>query len=213
ESSSFNPVTPYGVSKVQSELGLAPMADDNFSPTYLRASTAYGCSPRLRFDLVVNNLAAWAYTTGKVLIKSDGTPWRPLVHVEDIARAYIAAVEADRELVHDRAFNVGSTTENYRVRDVAELVAKVIPGSEIEFAEDSGPDTRCYRVNCEDIATTLHGFKPQWTVERGIRELYEKYQETGLTLEQFEGEKYQRIAHLKSLVASDRVDDSFRWVA
>lgn len=212
EESDFNPVTPYGVSKVDVERAVGPMASDGFSPTFLRASTAYGCSPRLRFDLVVNNLTAWAFTTGRVLIKSDGTPWRPLVHVEDIARAYVAILEADQELVHGKAFNVGSTTENYRVSEVARLVEKIVPGCEIEFAEDGGPDKRCYRVNCEELATTLHGFKPQWTVERGIKQLYEQYVESGLTLEDFEGQRFQRIAHLKSLVADGRVDDEFRWV-
>lgn len=213
ESADFNPVTPYGHSKVAVEHAVAPLASDEFSPVFLRASTAYGCSPRLRFDLVVNNLTAWAFTTGKVHIKSDGTPWRPLVHVEDIARAYVATLEADREIVHGQSYNVGSTTENYRVSDVAKLVEKIVPNCEIEFSEDGGPDKRCYRVDCNKIATELHGFKPQWTVERGIKQLYEQYVESGLTLEDFEGKRFQRISHLQHLLASSRVDEKFRWVA
>jgi len=211
ESATFNPVTPYGVSKVDVEHAVAPLATDSFSPTFLRASTAYGCSPRLRFDLVVNNLTAWAVTTGKVLIKSDGTPWRPLVHVEDIARAYVAILEADREDVHGKAFNIGTTTENYRVSEVAALVEKIVPNCEVEFAAGGGPDKRCYRVNCERIATTLHGFKPQWTVERGIQQLCDQYVEAGLSVTEFEGPRFKRIAHLKGLVADGRIDDEFRW--
>lgn len=213
ETAQFNPVTPYGQSKVDVEQAVKPLASDEFSPVFLRASTAYGCSPRLRFDLVVNNLTAWAATTGKVHIKSDGTPWRPLVHVEDIARAYVACLEAEREDIHAEAFNVGSTTENYRISEVAALVEKIVPNCEIEFAEDGGPDKRCYRVDCNKIANVLHDFKPQWTVERGIAQLYEQYMESGLTLDDFEGKKYQRIAHLKFLLAGERVDQEFRWVA
>jgi nucleoside-diphosphate-sugar epimerase len=213
ESAAFNPVTPYGQSKVRVEQAVSPLADDTFSPTFLRASTAYGVSPRLRFDLVVNNLTAWAFTTGKVHIKSDGTPWRPLVHVEDIARAYVATLEAPRELVHCQAFNVGQTSENYRIKEVANLVEKIVPGCEIEFAAGGGPDKRCYRVDCNHIARTLHELKPQWTVERGIRQLYECYREVGLKLEEFEGARFQRIAHVKQLLAEQRLDEDLRWVA
>ncbi len=213
ESASFNPVTPYGGSKVRVEQAVASLATDEFSPTFLRASTAYGVSPRLRFDLVVNNLTAWAFTTGRVLIKSDGTPWRPLVHVEDIARAYVAALEAPRELVHGMAFNVGQTSENYQISEVAGMVEAIVPGCTIEFAADGGPDKRCYRVDCDLIARTLHGFKPQWTVERGIRQLYEIYVDVGLQLEDFEGVRFQRIAHVKHLLNTRRLDESLRWVA
>ena len=170
-----------------SEAALARLADTDFSPTYLRASTAYGLSPLIRFDLVINNLTAWALTTGLVYLKSDGTPWRPVVHVADIALAYIAALEAPREVVHDQAFNVGSTTENYQIRELAEIVKDVVPNCRIEFAPDAGPDTRCYRVDCNKIARVLHGFKPQWTARRGVEELYESYRRVGLTLEEFEG--------------------------
>lgn len=209
ESAQFRPVTPYGVSKVNVELAVGPMADDTFSPTFLRASTAYGLSTRIRFDLVVNNLTAWAFTTGQVYLKSDGSPWRPIVHVEDIARAYIAALEADRDLVHNQAFNVGTTTENYQIRELAEIVAQVVPDSRVEFAPDAGPDRRCYRVDCNYIARRLHGFKPQWTARRGVEQLYDAYCRVGLTLEEFEGERFKRIAHLKKLVADGAVNESF----
>lgn len=211
EGAQFNPVTPYGESKVKVEQAVAPMADDNFSPTFLRASTAYGLSPRLRFDLVVNNLTAWAVTTGEVHLKSDGSPWRPIVHVQDIAQAYIAAMEADRELVHNEAFNVGSTTENYQIREIAKIVHDVVPNCDIGFADDAGPDARNYRVDCNYIARKLHNFKPQWTVRRGIEELYEAYTRVGLTLDEFEGEKFKRIAHVQKLVNAGELDADLRW--
>jgi nucleoside-diphosphate-sugar epimerase len=211
ENAAFNPVTPYGVSKVKVEAALSRLADADFSPTYLRASTAYGVSPLLRFDLVINNLTAWAFTTGLVYLKSDGTPWRPVVHVEDIALSYVAALHAPRELVHDEAFNVGTTTENYQIRELAEIVRDIVPDCRIEFAPDAGPDTRCYRVDCNKIARVLHEFKPQWTARRGVEELYDAYRKVGLTLDEFEGERYKRIAHVKKLVAEGRLDDELRW--
>jgi len=211
ESAAFNPVTPYGVSKVSVERELRELADDTFSPVYLRASTAYGLSPRIRFDLVVNNLTAWASTTGRVYLKSDGTPWRPIVHVEDICRAYIAALHAPRELVHDEAFNVGATTENYQIRELAEIVKEIVPGCRVEYAPDAGPDKRCYRVDCNKIARTLHDFKPQWTARRGVEQLYSAYKTIGLTLEDFEGPKFMRIAHVRKLVAEGLLDTDLRW--
>jgi nucleoside-diphosphate-sugar epimerase len=211
EEGEFNPVTPYGVSKVKVEEGLSKLADQNFCPTYLRASTAYGVSPLLRFDLVVNNLTAWAYTSGLVFLKSDGTPWRPIVHVEDICRSYVAALHAPKELVHNEGFNVGTTTENYQIREIADMVQEIVPKSRIEYADDAGPDKRCYRVDCNKIATVLHEFKPQWTARRGIEELYETYQRVGLTLEEFEGERYKRIAHIQKLVNSGKLDGNLRW--
>lgn len=213
EDAAFNPVTPYGVSKVMVEHELEKLADDNFSPVYLRASTAYGLSPRIRFDLVLNNLTAWAFTTGRVYLKSDGTPWRPIVHVEDICRAYIAALAAPREAVHRQAFNVGTTTENYQIRELAELVREIVPGSRVDYAPDAAPDKRCYRVDCNKIARTLHGFKPQWTARRGVEELYAAYQRIGLTLEDFEGPRYMRIAHVKKLVTEGLLDTDLRWSA
>ncbi len=189
------------------------LADESFTPVYLRASTAYGLSPRIRFDLVVNNLTAWAFTTGRVYLKSDGTPWRPIVHVEDICRAYIAALQAPRDAVHKQAFNVGTTTENYQIRELAQMVQEVVPGSRVDFAADAGPDKRCYRVDCNKIARVLHGFKPQWTVRRGVEQLYEAYKAIGLRLEEFEGPKYMRIAHMKKLVSEGLLDEDLRWRA
>lgn len=211
EESAFNPVTPYGVSKVKVEQEVSKLADDNFSPTFLRNATAYGVSPRLRFDLVLNNLVAWALTKGLVYIKSDGTPWRPIVHIEDISRAFIAVLEAPRELVHNEAFNVGRNEDNYQIRDLAEIVKDTVPNCRIEYAPDAGPDKRCYRVDCSKIAQTLPDFKPQWDARQGATELYEVYQKVGLTLEEFEGSKYQRIAHIKYLLNSGLLDENLRW--
>lgn len=210
EGASFNPVTPYGKSKVDVEHGVAPLADESFSPTFLRASTAYGLSPRIRFDLVVNNLTAWAFTTGQVYLKSDGSPWRPIVHVEDISLAYIAVLEADRDLIHNEAFNVGTTTENYQIREIADMVQQIVPKSKIDYAPDAGPDTRCYRVDCNHLARRLHHFKPQWTARRGVEQLYEAYLKVGLTHEEFEGERFKRIAHMKKLIREGEVDEDFR---
>jgi nucleoside-diphosphate-sugar epimerase len=211
EEASFNPVTPYGESKVLVERDVSRLADDNFSPTYLRNSTAYGVSPRLRADLVVNNLVGFAFTTGEVLIASDGTPWRPLVHVQDICQAFIAVLNAPKGLVHNQAFNVGRTQENYQIRDVASMVQEIVPRSRVRYAEGGGPDLRCYRVNCDKIAQTLPDFRPQWTVRRGIEQLYKAYKEHGLALDEFRGERYTRIKHLKSLLSSSRLDPALRW--
>jgi nucleoside-diphosphate-sugar epimerase len=211
ETAAFNPVTPYGKSKVAVERDLTTMADDSFTPVFLRGSTAYGVSPRIRFDLVLNNLVAWAYTTGRIFMKSDGTPWRPLVHVEDLARSYVAALAAPREAVHAAGFNVGTTTENYRIRELAEIVADVVPGCEVTFAEGAGPDKRCYRVDCNKIARVLPGFKPQWTARRGAEQLIAAYRERGLTAEEFEGPRFSRIAHVKQLVAQGRMTPELLW--
>jgi nucleoside-diphosphate-sugar epimerase len=210
ESSAFNPVTAYGRSKVLVEQDVSKLASDNFSPTFLRNATAYGVSPFLRFDLVLNNLVAWAYTTGKIYMKSDGSPWRPIVHIEDISRAFLAALNAPIELVHNEAFNVGQTSENYRVRELAQIVAETVPGCEVSFAPDAGPDKRNYRVNCDKIQGVLPEFKPAWTARRGAQELYDSYQHFGLNLDEFEGPRFKRIAHLKELLATNRIDHSLR---
>ncbi len=213
ENSAFNPVTPYGQSKVMVEQDVSQLADDNFSPTFLRNATAYGVSPRLRFDLVLNNLVAWALTTGRVYIKSDGTPWRPIVHIEDISRAFIAVMQAPRELIHNQAFNVGRNDDNYRIRELADIVEDVVPGCTIEYAADGGPDKRCYRVDCSKIINTLPDFKPQWNARKGAEELLAAYQKIGLTLEEFEGERYKRIAHIQKLMREQLLNESLRWTA
>ncbi|MDD5458518.1 MAG: SDR family oxidoreductase [Phycisphaerae bacterium] len=211
EEAAFNPVTPYGVSKVMVERDVSKMADDNFSPTFLRNATAYGMSPRVRFDLVLNNLVAWAFTTGKVYLKSDGSPWRPIVHIEDISRAFIAVLEAPIELVHNEAFNVGVNSDNYRIREIADIVHQTVPNCRVDYAQDASPDKRCYRVDCSKIARVLTQFKPQWNTRKGAQEAYETYKQVGLSLEEFEGPKFQRIAHIKSLLKSRELDETLRW--
>ncbi len=213
ETAGFNPVTPYGKSKVMAEWECAILADSAFTPVFMRSSTAYGVSPRLRFDLVLNNLAAWAYTTGDILLKSDGTPWRPIVHIEDIARAFLAVVEAPRDKVHLQAFNVGSTAENYRILELAKIIEETIPGAKIRFSEGAGPDLRCYRVNCDKLTSTFPQAKPQWTARRGAEELYETYKAIGLKLDDFEGIRFQRVAHLKSLLGANELNADLRWRA
>jgi nucleoside-diphosphate-sugar epimerase len=210
EEATFHPVTPYGHSKVLVEQDVAQLADATFSPTFLRNATAYGVSPRLRFDLVLNNLVAWAFTTGRVYIKSDGMPWRPIVHIEDISRAFLAVLQAPRDVVHNQAFNVGSTEENYRVRELAELVEKHVPGCCVEYAKDAEPDKRSYRVDFSKIMQLLPAFKPQWTALRGVKQLYETYCAVGLSLEDFEGPRYKRIDHIKQLLHEGLIDTTLR---
>jgi nucleoside-diphosphate-sugar epimerase len=211
ETAELHPITAYAISKVRVEQDVARLADDRFSPTFLRNATAYGVSPRLRFDLVLNNLTAWAYAKGRVHIKSDGTPWRPIVHIEDIARAFIAVLAAPREIVHNEALNVGQTEENYRIRELADIVQEVVPGSQIDYATDGGPDPRCYRVNFGKIQRLLPEFKPQWNARRGAEELYDAYRRGGLVIDDCEGPRFKRIDHLKYLLATHRLDATLRW--
>lgn len=212
EMAAFNPVTPYGISKVMVEHDLAKLADDNFSPVYLRNATAYGVSPRLRFGLVLNDLVALALTTGQVFVKSDGTPWRPIIHVEDICHAFIAALKAPRKVIHDQPFNVGISSENYQIRDLAETVQEIVPDCLIEYAEDAGPDKRTYRVDFSKIETVLPGFVPKWNARSGVQQLLKAFQKAGLTQKDFEGSIYKRIDRIRELLNNGQLDKELRWI-
>jgi len=199
ENAAFSPLTPYGESKVQVEQQVSKLADAAFSPMYLRNATAYGTSRRLRADIVVNNLVGHALTTGKVMLQSDGTPWRPLVHFRDIIEGFRAGLDAPREAIHDQAFNIGRSNENYRIRDVATMVAEVVPNSVVAFAEGASADARNYRVDFRKAETRLPGYKPTWTLRAGIEELYESYKAHGMSKEEFLGPRYYRLRTVKGL--------------
>lgn len=213
ETAALHPVTPYAISKVLVERDVAELADDRFSPVFMRNSTAYGVSPRMRFDLVLNNLTAWAYTTGQILLKSDGTPWRPLVHIEDISLAAMAALVAPKELVHNKAFNVGINSENYQIRQLAEFVREVVPDCDIRFADGAEPDKRNYRVDFARYTRSFPEFPLRWDVRRGIQQLYDSYRIAGLQKGTYEGPKYNRIAQIKHLLGTGRLDQTLRWRA
>jgi len=211
EEAKFNPVTPYGLSKVLVERDVSAMADDTFSPTFLRNATAYGVSPRMRFDLVLNNLMAWAFTTGKVYLKSDGTPWRPIVHIEDISRAFLAMLNSPREVIHNKSFNVGVNQENYRISELAEIVRETVPGCKVEYATDAGPDKRCYRADFSKYEMAFPGYPLRWDARKGAQQLYDSYGNFRFSHSEFEGPRYKRIDHIKMLIREGRIDENLRW--
>ncbi len=213
ETGQLNPQTDYGRSKVLAERDLKPLADETFCPVFLRFATAYGASPRMRFDIVLNNLIAHAYTSGRILMMSDGTPWRPIIHVEDMARAFLAALDADADAIRGEAFNVCRTENNYQIRDLAEIVAETVPDAEIDYAADAGPDNRSYRVSSAKIERCIPEFQPKWDARKGARQLYEAVKAYDLKVEDFEGRKYNRLAQLEALVATGELDESFRRIA
>ena len=210
ETAQFDPVTAYGESKVLAEQGISPLADDAFTPVYLRNATVYGVSPRLRGDVVVNNLTGVALSTGRVHMKSDGTPWRPLVHVADVCRAIAATLSAPREVVHDQAFNVAADGENYRISEVAEIVRDAVPGTEITYADDAGPDLRCYRVSGAKLAAALPEATPRLSVADGVAELVDAFTRHGMA-DRIEGARFTRLRRIDELRRAGRIDDRLRW--
>ena len=212
ETADFNPVTAYAKSKVYSERDIVPMATDDFSVTFMRNSTAYGISPKLRIDLVVNNLVGWAVTTGQIKIMSDGTPWRPLVHAEDIARAFIAVIEAPKKVVNRQSYNVGLSSENFQIKDIAKMVGDVVPGCSVVITGEHGSDSRSYKVNFDKIARDLPNFKPKWTLKKGIEEVYEAYKKYGMDEDKFTGRYFIRLKQLQYHINNRHIDNKLFWL-
>jgi len=212
ETSALNPVTAYGESKVKAEVEISALASQNFSPTFMRNTTAYGASKRLRLDIVLNDFVASAFTSGRVYIKSDGTPWRPLVHIRDIIGAAQAVLEAPREVVHNQTFNVGRNDENFRISEIAAIVADIVPNCRIEYAPGGGPDLRCYRVSFDKIANMVPGFQPKWTARMGAQELYDAYKSIGLTAAEVEFGRYTRLKEIRRLQEAGKLNSNLYWV-
>jgi len=210
EESEVNPITAYAISKVRAEKSISELADSTFCPTFLRSSTAYGLSPMLRFDLVVNNFVAWSFTKGTVLLKSDGTAWRPFVHIQDISRAFISVLKSPLDVVYNQVFNVGRNEENYQIKEVAEIVKNIVPNSEIKYVEGAESDKRSYKVEFNKISQNLTDFKPEWTVSLGAKQLYAAYKKVGLLVEEFEGPKYRRLFNLTNSIKSGILDNNLR---
>jgi nucleoside-diphosphate-sugar epimerase len=213
EDAALRPLTPYAVSKVRTEEDVSKLADTSFSPVFMRNATAYGLSPRLRADVVLNNLVCWAHTTGRIRIMSDGTPWRPIVHVEDISRAFDAALVAPRTAIHNQAFNVGASGENYQVRELAEIARATVPGCSVEYAAEAGPDPRSYRVDFGKLSRTFPDLKPRWNASFGAKDLYAALQEAEVTLADFQGRRYIRLAQIRHLLDRGLLDRTLRWTA
>lgn len=211
EDAPLRPLTAYAISKVRTEEDVAKLADSSFSPVFMRNATAYGVSPRLRADVVLNNLVCWAHTTGRIRIQSDGTPWRPIVHVLDISRAFAAVLAAPRDAIHNQAFNVGANGENYQVREIAEIVRATVAGCTVEYAEGAGPDPRSYRVDFSKLMRTFPDFRPQWNASFGAKDLYDALQEAGVTLADFQGRRFIRLAQIRHLLDHGRLDRDLRW--
>lgn len=211
EESPLNPLTPYAISKIRTEEDVAKLASASFSPVFLRNATVYGWSPRFRSDLVLNNLAGWAYTSGEIRILSDGTPWRPIVHVEDVSQAFLVMLEAPRQAVHNQVFNVGVNDQNYQVSELASIVVQAFKGCQISYAQGGGPDPRSYRVDFSKLAAVVPAFHPKWNAKLGADELAHAYRQVRLTLDDFNGPRYVRLVQLKQLVQKGLLDERLRW--
>lgn len=206
-----HPITPYAHSKLKAEKDIARLEDSRFSPIFLRSATAYGVSPNLRVDLVLNNLVAWGYSTKIVTLKSDGMACRPIVHIEDVSRAFISVLNAPLDLVHNQVYNIGVTGENYQVKKLAQIVRETVPGSRIEYSKDAGPDKRSYQVDFSKLSHNLKDYKPQWNARSGAQQLYDTYRKVGFTYEDLVGPKYKRIKCIKDLLSKGRIDATLRW--
>lgn len=213
EKAGFNPLSAYAISKVKTEEALRALADADFSPVYLRNATAYGVSARTRLDLVVNNLMAYAHDCGEIRVLSDGTPWRPLVHIEDISRAALAAITAPRAAIYNEAFNIGRNDANYQVRDIAEAVARAVPHAKLVITGEHGGDPRSYRVDFSKALSQLPGFEPVWTLEAGVEQLNRWFREGGLGGEHFGGRRFIRLKQLRHLIDTGAVDSELHAIA